>query len=107
MVEHGNDHVAVMYLGKIVEFAPSQALYQTPLHPYTQALLSAVPVPDPGLKRNERIMLKGDVSSPSDPRRAAAFTRVVFLPKIFAAKGNRDSGKIEISILLPISLPAR
>lgn len=76
MVKHISDRIGVMYLGNMVEFANSEELYENPLHPYTKALLSAIPIPDPKIQRvRQRIMLEGEVPSPINPKPGCRFAQ--------------------------------
>ena len=80
VVKHISDRVAVMYLGKIVEVAPAETIYRDPRHAYTKALISAIPSPDPGARR-EKILLEGDVPSPINPPLGSAFGHRIGHPR--------------------------
>ncbi len=95
MVRHIADRVAVMYLGKIVELAPREALYHTPKHPYTEALLSAVPEPDPSLADKQRVLLTGDVPSPSNPPTGCNFS--TRCPKVMPVCAQAEPKTYEVA----------
>ena len=93
MVRHLATRVAVMYLGRIAEIAPAEAIYRAPLHPYSEALISAVPSPDPEVEaRRTRIILRGDVPSPANPPPGCVFS--TRCPKVF------DRCRVEVPRLL-------
>jgi oligopeptide transport system ATP-binding protein len=98
VVRHISDRIAVMYLGKIVELTSRSRLYENPLHPYTQALLSAVPIPDPAaeLERvKNRVLLQGDVPSPANPPKGCNFcTRCPLKDEVMKSKGI-DCAEVE------------
>ena len=95
VVRHVSDRIAVMYLGKLVELSPAEDLYQRPIMPYTEALLSAVPIPDPDLAHaRERIVLQGDVPSPINPPSGLPLPSAVPLHDGYLQGGRAAAGRL-------------
>lgn len=89
VVNHFSDDIAVMYLGQLVEKAPAEELFANPLHPYTKALLSAIPIPDLSKKR-ERILLKGEITSPIEPPNECRFAKRCIYAQDICKKGSPE-----------------
>src|SRR5690554_1830390 len=103
VVRHISDRVAVMYLGKIIEIGDRDAIYARPAHPYTQALLSAIPLPDPDSERQrERIILTGDVPSPADPPSGCRFRTRCWLKRQLDEAGTDTSACVDQEPLLQV-----
>jgi len=100
VVRHIADRVAVMYLGKVMELAPRDTLYSTPMHPYTHSLMSAVPVPDPKKEgRRERILLIGDLPSPINPPSGCVFHTRCPKYRAVLSETDRERCRTEIPLL--------
>ncbi len=94
MVKHISDRIGVMYLGNMMEVAASETLYDLPLHPYTKALLSSIPVPDPRASRKDRIVLQGDIKSPINPKPGCRFAS--------RCRYKKDRCDVETPVLLEV-----
>jgi peptide/nickel transport system ATP-binding protein len=99
VIEHFCDRVAVMYLGKLVEVAERTELYHNPRHPYTQALLSAAPIPDPNPKHRSRIVLPGEVPSPVNPPTGCTFHPRCHLTRTLAADPAHKNDTVSVTVL--------
>ena len=106
VVNHFSDDIAVMYLGKLIEKAPSEELFAHPTHPYTQALLSAIPIPSLD-NRRERILLKGEITSPIERRRHAVLRTGARMRRTAAAQRSRSLRRSARATSYPASLPTR